>query len=239
MSWHVVGRLQVVLLRIAFAAVLGGLCLPSSFNAEAKADFIDPQFSGDTSYDAWTLPGLSAASNPGYPTSANYTDLWPAPIGSTLGADAQLEKLSGGGYPLAEGSGGGIYTFFAGGSFSISDSSAVAGLQTVLLQLELPSNPTTAGPVLNYNAGSQALVPTTALDVGAGFSLYQWDLMGVGGSITDFNIGFELGLQHSQIAGIRLDQSSVMTTVPEPMSGVLLAIGGAAVLLGRRKFYES
>ncbi|MCC7085699.1 MAG: hypothetical protein IT427_11915 [Pirellulales bacterium] len=208
--------------------------LISGYAAPAHAALIDPNFSGNVSDDQWTLPALSAESNPGYPGGGTNTNLWPSPIGSDLGGDAQLDKTSGGGYPLAAGSGGGIYTFDADGNFQVLDATPVASIQTVLLQFEI-SSPAIAPPVLNYNGGTQAIAPVTTAALSATEQLFQWDLTGIGGAITHFDLNWGMGI-HSQIAAIRLDQSSVMTQVPEPLGLTLFASGSLALVLNWRRF---
>lgn len=93
-------------------------------------------------------------------------------------------------------------------------------------------------------------MPTGDEDVYMNTYLLVWDLsadgLGITDTVTDFSIAFN-GVQHAQLYSLRLDQSDAAivwpaevvdpTTpaVPEPATAGLMALGGAAMLLRRRR----
>ncbi len=237
-----------------------------SNTALANGDyFVDPGLSGTTQYDGWAP--LTSAAYPGYggfPGSGS----WPAPMGSNTpdSEDATLRKVAngpgGGPYPA----GGGIYYggFSAdlnidGGQLAVEDSTPVANLANVVLQIDIGEawgydfwNDVL--PVLNYNGGSQTLAPTNVVLLDQTFTgtvtmptgeepvyrnthLLQWDLSSISG-ITSFSIPFN-GVQHAQLYALRLDQSDVYSAysqVPEPATASIVALGAVVGgLLVRRR----
>jgi hypothetical protein len=193
--------------------------------------------SGSSSYDEWSLTGLSASANPGYPGFPG-SGAWPAPIGSNLGGDAFLSKIAngtgGGPYP---GAGSLYYGGFSstvnnnGGTLAVSDTNIGFELNTIVFQIEIGETWTYdffngAMPTLSFNGGSQNLVPTfTTLavqahngtvtmptgpeDVFVNLWALQWDLSGISEPISSYSISWT-GVQHAQIYGLRLDASSAI-----------------------------
>ncbi len=227
----------------------GLLALPL---AAVGAPLVTPNLAGSTEYEGWE--DLTAANNPGYPGFMNFTDPWPAPIDSNItgsAGNAGFDKVSGGGYPASQS----IYNFTVPGTYEIAKSSAIFGLETVAVQLDLGEGDSffTAAPILNYNGGTQALAPTFS-EQGAGPTAftnpetgdpgtttlfgYQWDLSSVGG-ITDYAIEWTTDA-HATTFNLRLDSSdtysgNAITAVPEPAAfGLALALAVLGLAAVRR-----
>ncbi len=250
--------------RLALAVLLAST---ASFSFGAMA-LIDPSLSGNKQIDVWENATLSANSNPGFPAFPG-TGAWPNPIASAtsnvgIDGDAVLAKVangaSGGPYPAS----GSIYfggfsetPNTLGGTLGVRDTTPVAGVSNIVLQLQLGEAfgydlYNNELPVLNYNGGSQALVATNAIQIGQEFVgtfpdplggpdlplytntyLFQWDATDLG--ITSLSINFR-GAQHSLVYQLRLDQSDVFQAVPEPSSLVLAGLAMLGVVgLGWRK----
>ncbi len=237
----------------------------ASANAQTAVGATAPvalNLGGVTQTDGWT--DLSAASNPGYGAFPG-AGPWPAPIESNVGGNAQLAKVAngaGGGPFIATGSlyFGGFSTVpnTFGGTVAVRDSSPVAGLKTLVLQIQIGEASTydlwnDAGAVLSYNGGSQSVtanfrslfaqqfigtvnMPTGTENLYNNLHAFQWDLSSIAEPITDFSISFS-GAQHAQVYGLQLDQSSQVYTdaVPEPATMTVLAFGAMAAFARRRK----
>jgi len=203
-------------------------------------------FGGITEYEGWE--GLTAANNPGYPDFFTFTDPWPAPIAPSItgsAGNAGFNKLSGGGYPASAS----IYNFTVPGTFAVLNSNPLAGLETVALQLDLGEGNSffVADPVLNYNGGSQNLAadftqsgagPTAFTNPQTGnpdtttLFGYQWDLSGIVGPITDYEIAWTADA-HVTTYNLQLDSSdtfsgNAISAVPEPSA--FAALVGAVAL---------
>lgn len=207
--------------------------------AGSGAPLVTPDLVGTTEYEGWE--SLTAANNPGYPGFFNFMDPWPSPIAPNIAGsagNAGFDKVSGGGYPGSAS----IYNFTAPGTYSIAKSAAIAGLETVVVQLDLGEGNSffTAAPVLNYNGGTQQLAPTF-VEQGSGPTAftnpqtgdpdtttlfgYQWDLSTIGG-ITNYAVQWTTDA-HVTTYNLRLDSSdsytgNAITAVPEPAAFAVL-----------------
>lgn len=243
-------RLRLPLLAAAVAGLIG---------TTSRAEVVDPGLTGVTQYDGWD--DLTAGNFPGYGSFPGSSP-WPSPMGSNQpgSGDAGFNKLSGNGYAA----GSSIYVggFSStpntlGGTFAVADSTPVAGLETVVFQLEIGEAFgfdlfDDASPTLSYNGGSQALTATPVLvdqiqngtftnpvtgqpePVFINTWLFEWDLSGVVDPIDSFQVSFS-AVQHSQIYALRLDQSDTLRLVPEPASLGLMGLGAASVALIYRR----
>ena len=257
-------RCTILKARLGAAAVmviLGGV---------AHADwFISPALSGSTQVDQWSSASLTTAANPGFPSFPG-TGPWPGTIGSSSGGDAELVKTAdgAGGGPIPLGGSlyfGGISATpnTNGGTLSVIDGTPVDLLKNVVFQIHIGGALgfdffNAVLPALTFNRGTQNLAARYTTVVrqeqtgtfpapGAGDQpvyetsyLLQWDLSGVAVPISSFVISFT-GVQHAQIYGLRLDQSSVFTSldapaaVPEPASMAMLGCGIVALGWKARK----
>jgi hypothetical protein len=183
----------------------------------------------------------------GYPTTYPGASAWPAPVAANAAGSqgsAGFMKRSGNGYF----SGSSLYDAGAVGTFSISDSSPLASLANIVLQIDAG---TSIGvlPVLNYNGGSQALAPnyfaladgeylTFNFQTGQSFPTqnraWQWDLTGLG--VTSYEITW------GSVANNHLTQYELNLTtgdtfikaVPEPTAVVMISLTSLALFRRRR-----
>ncbi|MDF7807268.1 PEP-CTERM sorting domain-containing protein [Pontiellaceae bacterium B12219] len=214
--------------------------------AGTQASITDFGLGGNVSYDGWD--NLTGTENPGvgsYPGAA----AWPFAIGSmeTGSGDAALMKESGTGYPGSAG----IYSS-AGGVFSISDSTALANVQTIVLAFDYGAGSTpsfTSGPSLTLNGSTVLGAADRTLSLGsredtiAGnevtifTEIYQWDLQAEG-TVNSFSVEYDVG-EHAQQYAIQLEQSDVYSAaIPEPATMALFGGAGLALaFLRRMKMY--
>lgn len=216
---------------------------------------------GTTAYDGWD--GLIGGNYPGYGTFPG-SSAWPNAIASnTAGTgDATLDRVEGGG-------GGGPYpgtssiyfgSFLSdvyGGTLRVADATPLAGLQTLVLQIEIGSGffedslpaltlnglggtvaPDFSG-ILNAYQNGTFTDPETGEELPVYVNTYglQWDLSGIADPITSFSIDFGAAV-HSQVYALQLDQSDSgysTSVVPEPGSLGLLGAGSLLLLAGRRR----
>lgn len=216
------------------------------FATSAEAAFVSINLPGTGVQDNWT--GLTATNYPGYPTYTTSGNAWPSHIAATSGTGGgSLNKVSGLGFPS---NGGGIYVggMTSGtGTYAISDSVALAGLETVVFQLEIEGvgadwTDVLQGLSLSYNGGVQALTyqysqVVSAINTGTMFGqpstrftlAYQWDLTAIVGPVSSFNIAWT-GAEHSIASNIQMNQGDTMLqVVPEPSTWLLFGLGVAAI----------
>lgn len=247
------------------ALMAAAFALAASTVQADPMDLIDPALPGSTAYSEWT--SFTPSSYPGY---GNFPGLgsWPSPMADQGGdAEAVLTKVS-------NGTGGGPYPassalYFGGvsstpntngGTLSVIDTAALAGLKQVTFQIQIAEAWgydfwNDAFPTLSYNGGSQALTATSRadlerypngsmtvpgggeVDISINTYLLSWDLSGVSDPISSFAITFT-GVQHALVYKLRVDESDAVAVaaVPEPSSMAMLAGGGALTLLARRRF---
>jgi len=220
--------------------------------------------SGSSGTDGWVnVNSANFSGYGGFPGSS----AWPAPIESNgLGSgDAVLNRVAGsptGGGPFL--SSGSIYFGnFAqipnalGGTLRVTDSTPLADLKTLVFQIQIGEatgydlysapalkinggssivNPLFSGILNRYQSGT-FFSPVTELDepVYVNTRGYQWDVSSLG-AVTSFAIDFS-GVTHSQIYGLKLDQSSSVFSaalVPEPNVGGLVLAAACFFLIRRR-----
>ena len=220
--------------------------------------------SGSSSSDNWV--NVNSANFFGYGGFPGNSP-WPAPIGSngTGSGDADLSRVAGsptGGGPFLSSSSiyFGNYSQVPnalGGTLRVSDSTPLANLKTLVFQIQIgeaTGYDLYSAPALKINGGSSIVnplfsgilnsyqsgiffSPVTELDepVYVNTRGYQWDVSSLG-AVTSFAIDFS-GVTHSQIYGLKLDQSSsVFSTavIPEPNVGGLVLAGALFFLICRR-----
>jgi hypothetical protein len=222
--------------------------------------------SGSSDSDAWV--NVNAANFFGYGGFPGNSP-WPAPIGSngTGSGDADLSRVAGsptGGGPFLSSSSiyFGNYSQVPnalGGTLRVSDSTPLANLKTLVFQIQIGEatgydlysapalkinggssivNPLFSGILNRYQSGT-FFSPVTELDepVYVNTRGYQWDVSSLG-AVTSFAIDFS-GVTHSQIYGLKLDQSSSVFSaalVPEPNVGGLVLAAACFFLIRRRVF---
>lgn len=213
---------------------------------------------GTSEFDAWenlsnTNVQVAAADAspdtsddfPGFPGSGP----WPTALvsdGVGSAGNAGFNKVSGNGYPASEA----IYNFpgfsppFIPGDYSVDNNAPLAGLETVVFQIDVGEGDGffDAVPILSLNSGaSQLTADFTSTSAGRDFTnpqdseetltstvfAYQWDLSAAG-AITDYAIQWG-SAAHSTIYAMQLDSGdSFAQVVPEP--GAFAAIAGALAL---------
>jgi hypothetical protein len=144
-----------------------------------------------------------------------------------------------------------------GGTLRVTDSTPLANLKTLVFQIQIgeaTGYDLYSAPALKINGGSSVVnplfsgilnrfqngtftSPETGLDepVYVNTRGYQWDVSSLG-LVTSFAIDFS-GVTHSQIYGLKLDQSSSVFSaalVPEPNVGGLVLAAACFFLIRRR-----
>ena len=232
----------------SFAAIAAA----AFFIASADAAFLIINLPGTSIQDNWT--GLTAANYPGYPGYGTSGNAWPSPIAAASGnGGSSLNKVSGLGFPS---NGGGIYVggMTSGtGTYAISDSVALTGLETVVFQLEIEGvgaswTDLLSGLSLSYNGGAQALPfqfseVVSAIGIGEMFGqpatrftlAYQWDLTPVLDPINSIAVTWTAA-EHSMATNLQVNQGDTMLqVVPEPSTWLLFGLGVGAIGLRLRR----
>jgi len=233
-------RFQWIATIATFSSLAGTTALAQGFVPGAA--LVNPGLTGVTEYNGWV--GLTNSNYSGYPMFPGFGP-WGAPLGpnQTGSGSAGIYKVSDGttGGPFPSSSSmyfGGVTSVINayGGTLSVTDLSPVAGVKNVVLQIQIGEAWTYdffnhVLPKLNYNGGTQALAPTSAVviekyyngtvempsgleDVYINTYLIQWDLSTLPG-ITDFSLTFD-GAEHAQLYAVQLDQSDTYTVVDPP-----------------------
>jgi hypothetical protein len=192
------------------------------------------------------------ASNPywsanGYPTAYPGAAAWPSPVAANVAGSqgsAVFMKETGNGYFA----GSSLYDGGGAGIFSISDGSPIAGLSTVVFQIDAG---TSIGvlPTLSYNGGSQALVPnyfaqadgeylTFNFQTGQSFPTqnraWQWDLTGLGIDSYEITWGSVANNHLTQYEINLATGDSFIQAIPEPSAAVMASIVSLALFRRRR-----
>lgn len=201
----------------------------------------------------------------GFPGTAPFTPI-AAQVGNSSVTLSKTANGTGGG-PYAAGSSiyyGGFSDAInnPGGTLSAGSTSPISGLQTIVFQVQFGEAWTYdfynhALPVLNYTTASGAVsgvaatysaviskinngtitMPSGEENLYTNAYALQWDLSGVSEPITSFGVSFQ-GVQHAQLYGLRLDQSTQnpgASVIPEPSAAILGAFGTLALLRRRRR----
>lgn len=212
---------------------------------DGDGTFLDPGFTGVTEREGWD--GLSRSDLPGYPDPLNNprtqssSDPWPQPVASQTAesaGNATFDKLSGAGYPAS----GSIYNSGPPGTFVIENTNPIAGLETVLFQIDISDAfgfTFVEEPVLSFNGGSEALVPLylgSFEGTWATIQAFQWDLRGSlpDGPLDSYEITWT-GASLTSNGGMQLDSSDTFQLVPEPSVAALIGIAMPLLLSGRRR----
>lgn len=176
----------------------------------------------------------------GYNSFGTNTAGWPAPISADNGS-AVFDKVPGtGGYPATES----IYNFDTPGTFSVSDSDPISGMETIIFQIDM-GGPMFAAPTFSYNGGAQALdydgiagSPGDFFGMGSQSTLhvYQWDLSSIVEPITSYSIDWTSGVHASNYL-MQVNTGDTYTeVVPEPSTYALIAgLACGAILFIRQR----
>lgn len=194
--------------------------------------------SADGEYEGWEnlnsdnedIAGLGGT----YPGYAAWSDAIDSNTTGSYG-NAAYNKTSGAGYV----GGSSIYSSDTG-SFSISCSvDSLDDVNTVIFQFDAGLNDTWSNyaATLSYNGGGQSLTADyTGLTNGSFTNefggetiyssniLFQWDLSGIGDTITEYVISYDVAA-HTQTYALQLDSSEAVlsgSVIPEPATYALL-----------------
>jgi hypothetical protein len=186
---------------------------------------------GGTENASWILNSTNYGA-PSFPTSfPTAGNAWAGPALPGSGtASALLDKVSGGGAFYATY----LYTSGVTGAFHIYDASPQASLQTIVFQGNMSAD---VLPLLNYNGGTQSIAATYfyLADNATGYDdyVYQWDLSGVAGAITSYDIQF--GAHFAATSFSINTGDSFSQVVPEPSSALLGAAALGLTFIRRRR----
>ena len=222
--------------------------------ASQSEAFVPVNLTGNTEFEGWSeLTGENNPDLPGFPLRMMP---WPdaiAPNEPDSAGNATFGKDSGVGYPASTS----IYNVFGDGNYAVRNMSPIAGLETIVFQLDLGGDFSTfkATPALNYNDGSQDLAadfysltqgnftfadPNEDQDASPTFNYaFQWDLSEVDSNINSYEIVWTTGT-HSSNYAMQLDSgdtfSQQVSAVPEPSTyAAILGVVTISICLFRRK----
>lgn len=215
---------------------------------------INPGFAGNTETAQWydlnrSNPLLSEAN--GYNHNYQTPNVgWAQPLADMTGTtSAGLDKVAGTDLYVA---GGGLFSFSAPGVLFVEDTAPLAGVQTILIQLEteyVMGGPESFvfEPTLYLNGEATALVADFSSSLtGSGVNynetstlfFYQWDLSGLASPVDEFKIEWSTGDYYYNL-DMELNTTDVAyngLTVPEPQTYALFAgLGAICVAVIRRR----
>lgn len=224
------------------------LILVLSASATAHAAFTI-NLPGSTESSGWDN---LRSSNPfwsanGYTTAYPGVSPWPAPIAANVAGSegsAKFAKVSGNGYFASQS----IYDGGGAGLYSVSDTSPLANLATVVLQLDTG---TSIGviPTLNYNGGSQALPANYFAQANGEYSTFnfqtgqsfptqnrawQWNLTGLGVATYEIVWGSVANNHLTQYEVSLTTGDAFLQVVPEPSTALLSCLVSLALIRRRR-----
>ena len=183
---------------------------------------------GSTETATWALTSSTYAGFNSFGTAAN---AWAGPAAGSGSASAMFNKVSGSGYIGSSF----MYTAGTNGGFRVYDDTPIASLETLVFQGKI-SDVFTTIPILNFNGGSQALAADfSAVVTGGGYPdrAWQWDLSGIAGPITSYEILFD---GHFAATSLQLDAgNSFVQVIPEPSVGVLGIAALGLTFIRRRR----
>ncbi len=215
------------------------LALGGAVNALPAA--IDITLPGNTEQAIWQdMNSTTLPTSAGYNSFPTNTAGWTTPVSADNGS-AVFDKVAGtGGYPATAS----IYNFDQNGTFTVSDASPIANMETLVFQTDMIGS-FFAEPTLSYNGGAQALTADFTASQAGDFSgsgsdsivfAYQWNFSGIVEEITTYEITWTSGFHASNYL-MQVNTGNTFTqTVPEP--GTYALIAGAcccALLLMRRQ----
>lgn len=233
----IIGLLPSALLQANFAA----LALPGTSELEAWENLSNT----NTQVASAAATATTVDDFPGFPGSGP----WPTaiiPDGAGSAGNAGFNKLNGNGYTASEA----IYNFpgFSPpanpGDYSVDNNSPLAGLETVVFQIDVGEGNGffDTAPVLRLNSGATQLAADfTSTSTGRSFDnpqnpgetltstifAYQWDLSSAG-AIGDYSVQWGAA-EHATIYAMQLDSGdSFAQVVPEP-SNFAVIVGAAAL----------
>lgn len=255
-------RLSVVALSMLGAAgVVRAAYVPGVAFVEPNLSGVT-QYDGWIGLTAVNYPGFGGFPGTGaWPSTVGSNRTTSNTFNATEPGDAVLSKSANGagGGPYLAGESiyfGGFSSTVnnPGGALRVTDTTPVAGIQNVVFQVQIGEAWTwdftsDVLPTLSYNGGTQNLVPVYSSIAEQFFNgtvtmpsgpenvyinthVLQWDLSGIVDPIASFSVDFG-AVQHAQVYGLRLDQSSTFTLIPAPGAGVL--VGAGALLAARRR----
>jgi hypothetical protein len=256
--------------RLLKATLLTGVAL--SILSPAQADLIDPPFKNHASVlggtkATYTWTGFSDETRPSgvstfaFPTSSGKASQWAGGIAASNNSNVVFKPTNGTDDTnfLTTADGGGIYSFFTATQYAVQSTDALAGIQTLTLQIFTSKAAggdvvgsaltlyTTTGNVsfdlltdTSYTYRSDVItVPGFGgADTEAFLLGYQFDLSNYG-NVTGYSFDWQVA-KHVVIYGIEVAESTAFTSgdilpIPEPSTWSLIAAAGVVGMIVLRR----